>query len=188
MPFTDQSLPGDVELVARSRAGDGAAFDVLVRRYFRPAYSIALALVGSAPDAEDVVQDSMIRALERLDDCRDPSRFAAWLFRIVRNTAHNARAYHRVRAVEPLPADVAHERAGPDRDAETAELREMLVAGLETLSVAQREVVLLHDLEGWTHRTIGTALGISEVMSRQHLFTARRKLRLHLTAARVPGA
>ena len=61
-------------------------------------------------------------------------------------------------------------------------LRRRLLDALETLSVPQREVVLLHDLEGWTHAEIAAALELSEVNCRQHLFTARRALRRQLAA------
>jgi len=60
---------------------------------------------------------------------------------------------------------------------ETVVLRGRLVRALQRLTLAQREVVLLHDLDGWTHAEIGDALGVSEVMSRQHLFQARKAMR-----------
>jgi RNA polymerase sigma-70 factor (ECF subfamily) len=67
-------------LVARARRGEAAAVEGLVRRHLRPAYSVALAIVARPSDAEDVAQDAMIIACERLDTCRDPARFTAWLF------------------------------------------------------------------------------------------------------------
>lgn len=164
------------ELVQRARAGDARAFEELVRGHYRAAYATARALTGNDMDAEDVVQDGFIKALERLDEC-DPDRFAGWLLTIVRNRAHNVRAREQVRAAVAIENV---EPAGPDRTdsgAERDELGTALSEALADLSPMQREVVLLHDLEGWKHREIATTLEMSEVMARQHLFQARKRLR-----------
>jgi RNA polymerase sigma-70 factor (ECF subfamily) len=167
----------DAALVAQARRGNAAAFETLVRRHYRSAYSIALAIVRNGMDAEDVCQDALVRALERLDDCRQPEKFAAWLSQIVRNHARNFRQYRRVRQTKPLELVNATSSADPNRDVERGELRARLEAALGELSETQRQVVLLHDLEGYKHREIAEVLGLSEVASRQHLFTARGKLR-----------
>jgi len=178
------ALRPDEELVAAIRAGDSDAASELVGRHFRAAYAVALALLGNRMDAEDVCQDAFVRALERIDECRQPDRFVFWLLQIVRNRSHNARDYRRVRSGPSLD-DV--DAAGPDdpvRSAARGELGERLLAALAVLTPVQREVVLLKDLEGWDHRAIAHALGISEGMSRQHAFNARRALR----EALGPGA
>jgi RNA polymerase sigma-70 factor (ECF subfamily) len=168
----------DAALVARVRQGDTAAYDVLMRRHFRAAYVVALANVGNPADAEDVCQDAFLRCWERIEECRDPSRFAAWMLRVVRNQAHNRREYLAVRAAEPLEADRARSSSlRADAATERAELRAALVDALWQLSATQREVVLLHDLDGWRHSAIATHLEISEVMSRRHLSDARKRLR-----------
>jgi len=172
------------ELVERARRGDAQAFEALVRAFYRAAYATALSLTGNSMDAEDVVQDAFIRALERLDEC-DPDRFAGWLLTIVRNRAHNVRDRERVRDAAPLD-DV--NPAGAERTdgrVEHDELAQVLRDALATLPPAQREVVLLHDLEGMKHKEIAAAMGISEVMARQHLFQARRALRARLGQTEV---
>jgi RNA polymerase sigma-70 factor, ECF subfamily len=169
----------DSELVLLARDGDGPAFEMLVRRYMRPAHAIALSVVKEPADAEDVCQDAFVRALERLDDC-DPARFGAWLLRIVRNRAHSVRRYLGVRDAAPLDAvPLASAEPGPGRDSETSQLRSELMAALATLKEVQRQVVLLHDLEGWKHREIGALLKLPEGTVRAHLFHARRTLREH---------
>ncbi len=167
----------DSALVAEARRGNSAAFETLVRRYYRSAYSIALAIVSNGMDAEDVCQDAFVRALERLDDCRQPEKFVAWLSQIVRNQARNFLQYRRVRQTKPLEFVAVASSADPNRDVERGELRGQLEAALGELTETQRQVVLLHDLEGYKHREIAEVLGLSEVASRQHLFTARGKLR-----------
>ena len=165
-------------LVRRAQRGDAAAFEALARAFLRAAYSVALAVVSRRADAEDVAQDAFVLALERIGTCREPERFAGWLLQIVRNRALNWLERRRLRDVT---ADGSPARATIDPVApEHAGLEERLIAALAEITVEQREVVLLHDLEDWTHAEIGAALGISEVMSRQHLFNARRALRSQL--------
>lgn len=172
----------DAPLVARARQGDGAAFDVLVRRHLPAAHAVALALTGEVADAEDVCQDAFLTALERLEECRNPERFRAWLMTIVRNRAHNLRRYRDLRRGPPPDPRTASPRRGPDRETELALAREELMAALRQLPEVQREVVLLHDLEGWRHREIGETLGITEGSSRVHLHKARKALRRLLEA------
>ena len=170
----------DALLVERARRGDAAAFESLVRKHYRAAYAVALGVLGSPMDAEDACQDAFIRALERLDEIRRPERFAAWLLQIVRNRARNLHSYRRVRASQPLETVSAAGSENPGSDAVRGELREKLESALQDLSDLQRQVVLLHDLDGWKHREIADVLDISEGMSRQHLFHAHRILRERL--------
>ena len=143
-------------------------------------FLIAFAHLHDKDDAEDVCQDVLLQCWERLDTCRDPSRVSAWIAAITRNTAHNRRESRRVRETESLDAIaiVAPERT--DADAARNDLRGALSRALEGLPPVQREVVLLHDLEGWKHAEIATRLDLSVVMSRRHLSDARKKLREHL--------
>ena len=188
MIASDAPSTPDALLVARSLDGDTAAFEILVRRHFRAAYVIALALTGESADAEDVCQDAFVRCWERLHECHSPDRFVAWMVRIVRNHAHNRRDYMAVRRSSSLDSarGVASSHS-PARDAERAELAEHLLRALSHLTPVRREVVLLHDLEGWRHREIAEALGISQVMSRRHLSDARCLLRERLSAHTLTG-
>ena len=170
----------DALLVERARRGDAGAFEALVRRHYRAAFAVALALLGNAMDAEDVSQDAFIRALERLDEIRRPERFAAWLLQIVRNRARNYHNYRRVRSAASLEEAQAQSDEDTADAAERSELRRELESALSELGKTQREVVLLHDMESWKHREIAEALEISEGMSRQHLMVARRALRERL--------
>jgi RNA polymerase sigma-70 factor, ECF subfamily len=163
----------DEELVARARHGEAAAFEALVRRYLRPAYAVALSVVLIPADAEDVAQESLVKALGELAQCRQPERFAGWLLQGVRNRARNLLAWRRVRD----PGEAAPEGESPSPAGNTLELRKSLLLALRELTPLQREVVLLHDLEEWTHAEIAESLGTSETNSRQHLFQARLRLR-----------
>jgi len=172
----------DSRLVARALAGETWGFEELVRRHLRSAHAVALGVLGNPADAEDVCQDAFLTALERLEECRDPKRFAAWLMRIVRNRALNFRASRSLRQGVPLEEAAAAKSSGgdPEREAERSEARERLLAALSGLPESQREVVLLHDLEGWRHREIAELLGTSEGAVRVRLHEARRRLRTEL--------
>jgi RNA polymerase sigma-70 factor (ECF subfamily) len=167
-------------LVRLARAGDTAAFEQLVRRHLRAAYAVALGVTGDADDAEDVAQDSFVVALERLNDCADPERFSAWLLKIVRNRALNLRRSRTRRAAVPLHDLSIASAHDPARDTERVLLRERLLEEMKNLTELQRQVIMLHDLEGFRHREVAEALDISEVSSRVHLFAARRALRARL--------
>ena len=169
--------PSDSDLITRTLAGDRGAFDALVRRHYRAAFAVALAHCGTRADAEDVCHDAFVRVAAKLDECRQRERFRYWLCTIVRNHARNAAAYQKVRRTEPLEHGTAAAKENPLRDAEIGGLRERLEAALGALPAVQREVVLLHDLDGWPHEAIAETIGTSVGMCRQHLFHARRRLR-----------
>jgi RNA polymerase sigma-70 factor (ECF subfamily) len=168
----------DASLVARARLGDTAAVETLLRRYFRASYVVAFARVGNRFDAEDVCQDAFIRCVERLHECREPDKFGAWLIRTVRNTAHNRGDYLRVRSAEPIASQLHLQSPVRTDDAlQLSVLHDTLMRALAQLSEVQRDVVLLHDLEGWRHAEIAVQLDLSEGMSRRHLSDARKELR-----------
>jgi RNA polymerase sigma-70 factor (ECF subfamily) len=178
----------DASLVRRTLQGEVQAFEALVRRYYSAAHAVALGVLGTRMDAEDAVQVALVRALEQLGSCREPDRVREWLMQIVRNQARNARRATQRRGTDETDVDTLVSETSPAQDAERGELGEHLTAVIATLPPAQREVVLLHDLEGWSHADIARHVGCSEVMSRQHLFVARRSLRLRLAARGVGPA
>ena len=138
----------DAALVAGVKKGNSAAFEALVRRYYRIAFATALSLVGNSMDAEDVCQDAFVRVLDRLEDCRSPDRFKAWFLKIVRNRAHNYRDYQQVRAGPDVDEMPVAGGSDPGRDAARSELRSQMEAALAKLTDMQRDVVLLHDMQG----------------------------------------
>lgn len=176
----------DAVLVAQTRNGSNAAFERLVRRHYRTAFAVAMAICGSRADAEDVCQEAFIKSLERIDSCRTPDRFGAWLSEIVRNRALNHLEHARVRRADSIDeVEVGQATATPETVLERREIGRQLESAIVQLQPRQREVVLLHDLDGWSHREIADCMGISEVMSRQLLFTARQTLRGLLAGLRT---
>lgn len=172
----------DAGLVERARRGDRDAFELLVRRHLRAAHAVARRMTGDPHDAEDVCQEAFVRALERIEHCQRPEAFRGWLLTIVRNTAVNLAEQERVRRTESLEdaaeaARVSTSDRGPEGELEAAELRGRLLQGLERLTERQRNVLLLHDYEGWTHAEIGAELGVATGTSRYHLHAARSEMR-----------
>jgi RNA polymerase sigma-70 factor (ECF subfamily) len=174
--------PSDEQLVQRTLGGEQQAFAVLVRRYRRAALARALAILGDPADADDIAQEAFVHAYEQLATCRQPSRFAAWLLTIVHRRSLNALRTTKRRRLAPLDDTMVAERSdAPVRELERADLRTQLLAALARLAPLQREVVLLADVEHWSHDRIAAATGISVLMSRRHLSDARKRLRALLT-------
>ncbi|MDH3270454.1 MAG: sigma-70 family RNA polymerase sigma factor [Gemmatimonadota bacterium] len=169
--------PTDGELVRQARNGSEAAFGLLVKRYQRPAYAVALSVTGRHEDAEDAAQESFLVALSRLEECRSPDRFGGWLMTIVRNRSKNLIRRESLRETDQVPPGARSRAPTPDKVTENLELRELLQGALAVLPEVQRQIVLLHDLEGWKHREIAKRLDLPSGTVRSHLHFARKALR-----------
>jgi len=167
----------DGELVRKAREGDNGAFGTLVSRYMRAAYAVSRSVTGGHQDAEDAVQEAFIVALERLEECRSPDRFAGWFLTIVRNRSRNLVRREILRDTEDVPKGAADTGRTPEQVREQTELQERLQSALQRLPQVQREIVLLHDLEGWKHREIAERLELPSGTIRSHLHFARKALR-----------
>lgn len=165
------------ELVRLAMTGDDRGFTGLVRLHQRRAYVIARSIVLTHEDAEDAVQEGFLRAHQALDRFDPSQAFGAWLNRIVANAALDLARRRKVRNAEEL----SDAMATPFRDpAEGDELRARLEAALARLSERARAVIVLHDIEGFTHAEIGEMLGIPGGTARSDLHHARQKLRVLL--------
>src|SRR5437763_14176283 len=115
----------DRTYVERARAGDAAAQEALVRRHLRAAYAVALAVTQSPSDAEDLAQETLMRALDKLHSCKDPERLGPWVCSIARNLSLNVRASRR-----PIDAPI-EDAVGPG--GASVRLKERLLEALSTL-------------------------------------------------------
>ena len=179
-----QEAMQDARLVERVLRGDAEAYGSLVSRHMRRAFAVAYRILEHREDAEDVVQDSFMRALERIDQLGRRRPFRPWLLRIVVNQALNFRRARGIRTTASL-SDSA--RAGgplPDRQAEDTDLRRRLRAALDMLPEKQRTVVQLADLEGLTSGEIGRIMDLADGTVRWHLHEARKALRRALAPTR----
>lgn len=179
MPASPQvaSTEDEPGLVERVRAGDAAAFETLVTRYSRRAFSVAYRLMGQKEDAEDLVQEAFMAVLQRVETFQAGRPFGPWFFRILVNRGLNARKARSLRAVDEIPETAAHLGPSPERDAERGELRARLRSAMDTLPERQRTIVQLFELEGFGGPEIAEILEISDGTVRWHLHEARKTLK-----------
>ena len=177
-PGGDTAPPEDETLlVERVRGGDAAAFDVLVRRYLRRAYAVAYRILGHREDAEDLVQEAFMTALDHIDTFQIGQPFGPWFFRILVNRGLNARKARAVRQTAPVPEAAADSRPSPLVEVERAEVRSRFRAALKALPERQRLVVQLIDVDGMKAPEVAAMLEISPGTVRWYLHQARATLR-----------
>lgn len=172
------------------KAGDVDAFAVVVHRHMRSAFGIAFHVLQHREDAEDVVQQSFIAALKRIETYDVTRPFGPWFGRVVLNQARSARrARERIarRWAEPSDLYDPSPAASPERCAEDSEVRARVRAAVGILPDRQRLAVQLIDIEGYTPAEVGVMLDVAPVTMRWHLMAARRKLR-RLLAPLAPRA
>ena len=172
----------EAALVERVRHGEADAFDSLVSRYMRRAFSVAYRLLGNREDAEDLVQDTFLAVLRKIDTFQRGRAFSPWFFRILVNRGLNARKARALRTTDALPDDAPASAASPERAAEQAELRGRLRTAMDGLPERQRVIVELFELEGFGGAEIAEILEISDGTVRWHLHEARKALRQVLAA------
>lgn len=168
------------ELIARAQSGDKAAFGALVREHSDMVYTLSRRLVGDPHLAADVAQETMIRAWRALPKFRGDARLSTWLHRITVNTAwtHKKRAKrHQGTSLDDIgelaaPGDAQN----PEFAGEIAELRGSLRAALDSLPEAQRQIVVMKDVYGWSHAEIADSTGITVTAAKVRLHRARARL------------
>jgi RNA polymerase sigma-70 factor (ECF subfamily) len=189
-PSATGTGPGEDErkLIERSRRGELAAFDELVRRYERSVYNTAYRLSGSYDDASDIAQEAFVRAWNNLKSFRGDSAFSTWLYRIVTNVFLDERKRRRSRPHRSLEEELDLDESsvtrqfedpspGPQERAEGDERRRLLEQAIATLPEAQRVMVVLYHTQGLAYEEIAeiTRLPMGTVKSR--LNRARLALR-----------
>jgi RNA polymerase sigma-70 factor (ECF subfamily) len=169
-------------LIVAAQQGDRAAFAVLVERYWDRLYRWLYRLTRHRQTAEDLTQESLLKAFAALKQFQAGTNFAAWLFRIAHNNyANQCRASARGR--EPLPEEPPDRQHGPLDQAISAETLRNLARAIQRLPVEFRAALLLRVEEGLSFRQIAEALDLTEETARWRVFKARQKL-LSLLASR----
>ena len=165
----------ELELIARARSGDPAAERALYDAHVDRVYRLAYRLAGDDELARDFTQETFIRAFERLDTFRGDARFSTWLHAITTSVSLNGlRKTKRFRSQTSLEA--ADSVASTARNAEP-DLKVRLHAAIDALPDRYRTVVVMHDVEGYTHEEIAETLGMEVGTSKAQLSRARAKLR-----------
>jgi len=179
-------------VLARARQGDSDAFRALVEQHSRSVFRLAFRMTGNEQDAEDVVQESFLRAYRQLGRFESRANFGTWLYRIVSNCSvdlmRSKQARHdQVRgdsidegAMELPAVDVP----GPERMAQSAEIDRRVQDALRELSPLERAAFTLRHYEGRTIEEISSTLGLGTSAAKHSVFRAVKKLRVALAPLR----
>lgn len=174
------------------KAGDRSAFARLVEVYSPHVYRLALKILNDAQDAEDVLQETFIKALKNLPSFEGRSSVSTWLYRIAVNEALMLVRKRRPDALslnmekddgegQTEPVEVVDWCCLPEGELMSNEARHFLDEAIQKLSPALRTVFMLRDIEGLSVRETAEALGVSEVVVKTRLLRARLKLREDLS-------
>jgi len=161
------------DLILRAQKGDEHAIEALYRRHSGRVYTVVRRLTGDDAQAEDVTQEAWLRVIRALPSFRGQSLFSTWLHRIAVNCA-----LYRKRREQTREADLELPDTLPDDGpADEPLLRMRLQRALDRLPEGMRRVLVLHDVEGYTHEEIGEMLGVAPGTCKSQLFKARAKMR-----------
>lgn len=186
----------DLELFRRARTGDFSAFEQLVDRFQPRVFGLAQRILGNSHDAEDVTQQTFVSMIEHLDQFREESSVAAWIFRIAAN--HALKLIRKRRGLPtvtvdaepddpesyasvPHPEFIAPWREDPALLVQRNELRGLLDEAISELDEKHRIVFILRDVEGLSVRETAEALGLTEANVKVRSLRARMHLRERLT-------
>jgi RNA polymerase sigma-70 factor (ECF subfamily) len=174
----------DRELLARVRDGEREAFGQIVERYLPRAMALAMRLLRHREDAEDLVQDGFLAALQHIDGFDLSRPFWPWLSRIIVNRGLDLASSRSTRSTEALNEDVSDARPSPADSAERGEIRDEFQRTLAALPAKRRLVVQLFEVDGFSVAEIAKLLDSSPATIRWHLHMARRQLRTALAPLR----
>jgi RNA polymerase sigma-70 factor (ECF subfamily) len=179
-------------VLTRARQGDSEAFRTLVESHSRSAFRLAFRMTGNEQDAEDVVQESLLKAYRHLGRFETRADFGTWLYRIVANCAvdmiRSRQARQKYAGTEAFDAASSvhpSDQPGPDRLAESSEVRRRVTAALDGLSPLERAAFALRHYEGRSINEIGGALGLGTSAAKHAIFRAVKKLRVQLGGLRT---
>ena len=166
--------PTESQLIRLAADGDARAIRTLYDRYAPRVYAVVRRIAGDDDLAQDYAQEAWIRAIRALPTFRGDARFSTWLHRIAVNAALQAlrKAETRQKREAPVPEQVPVAPTHAD-----SLLQKRLERALDGLPEGMRRVLILHDVEGYTHEEIGDVLGVTAGTSKSQLFKARAKMR-----------
>jgi RNA polymerase sigma factor (sigma-70 family) len=168
-------LLSDERLTRRAVGGDERAFGAIFRRYHQPLYRFCLAIVGTPEDAQDALQNTMIKVMRALPGEERKIDLKPWLYRIAHNESIDM--LRRRRETRQLDVEQAAPGHGLAEDAATRDRLRRLIVDLKELPERQREVLVMREMAGLGFEEIGSALDTSGAVARQTLYEARQSLR-----------
>jgi RNA polymerase sigma-70 factor, ECF subfamily len=181
-------MSADRELLKKARAGDTQAVDELLSRHERQVFRFGLRMCGNEEDARDVLQETLLAAFKNIHDFRAEAQLSTWLYQIARSYCLKSRrrGVGEPTSTEPLErpeaAAVPSDKAPPDAQAHAREIGALLQAAILSLPEAQREVIVLRDVEGLSAEEAAKVIGIEVGALKSRLHRARMELRERLVA------
>jgi RNA polymerase sigma-70 factor (ECF subfamily) len=175
----------DVTAVSRARGGDADAFRMLVERHSRAIFRVAYRMTANEHDADDVVQETFLRAYRQIDHFEERANFSTWLHRIAINCSLDLlrargrldRHYGGDPSSEEMSAVIKSDDPQPDRLLLSSELQSHVTKALDRLSGNERTAFILRHFDGMPVEEIGRTLGIQVNAAKHTIFRAVRKLR-----------
>lgn len=168
----------DAELVVRSRGGDSDSFGQLVAKYYDPCWRFAYHMLGERADAEDVIQETFLRAYLALGRYDERDQFRGWLFRILTNQCRNALTSRGRRGRRFIQDEVAIEGAAAPPEGPASEIQDVsLTKALAQLDPAQREALLLKYAEGLEYTEMSAMTGVGESALKMRVKRGSERLR-----------
>lgn len=188
MATAPESPTGDeAALIRLAQAGDRPAFAVLVERYWERLYRWLCRLTRDGNVAEDIAQETFLKAFAGVNSFRAGSNFRAWLFRIAHNNFVNQRRAIRHNR-QPLVPEIAEEPRGPVGEMLSREAMQLIAEAVAKLPSDFRGALTLRVEEGLSFRDIAEVMGITEETARWRVFKARQKLMAVLAPELLPAA
>jgi RNA polymerase sigma-70 factor (ECF subfamily) len=185
---SDSPEPTDEALVARARAGDTVAFELLMRRHNRKVYRAVRTVLRDGTDVEDVMQQAYVLAFTHLDQFEGTARWSTWMCRIAYNEAlARVRQHGRFVSIDAAKEDTVEDisRAplvDPERSAGRRELARLVELELDRLPDIYRAVVMFREVEGLSVADTAEVLGVEEPVVKTRLHRARTMLRAAIEA------
>jgi RNA polymerase sigma-70 factor, ECF subfamily len=184
-------LPNEANLVVAAKSGSGEAFAILINQYYRNIYRLTLRITGNHEDAEDALQETLLKAYRKLEQFQGSSRFYTWLVRIAMNEALmrlRKRRSDRQLSLDELvqldgdsaPREIEDWSEDPERSYAESELRETLERALEALGPRLCTAFLLRNVEDLSLKDTARILGLSMSAAKSRLVRARSRLRRRL--------
>lgn len=174
------------DIIDRVLSGDANAFTALIEVNERKIYNLCYRMTGNAQDAEDLAQDAFLKAYQNLSSFKGDSGFSLWLYRLTTNLCidHLRREKRRTKqsltqldeSGEVIELELADERFSPDAMLEQRQITEYISAGLDTLSIEHRTVLLLREINGLSYEEIASTLELNAGTVKSRISRARNAL------------
>ena len=192
--LTPQMHETEAAAVARAKEGDQEAFRTLVERHSRSLFSLAYRLTGNEQDAEDVVQETFLRAYKQIQRYDGRASFYTWIYRIAANYALDLLRARKTMGrkndeeADPVLANVAAPDLGADRAVYASQVQTKIESAMAELTPQERTAFVMRHFEGQSIDDIGNVLGIGESATKNSIFRAVQKLRRALEPVVVGAA